>query len=213
MTVPPGRVSAAGVAVPRTGRPGVPVARAWPPAAPAWSSRAIGRDHRALAARCARRRRCSGVMRRPPTACSCRSHSPLSGAASASFSAVRPGRGHPRCRARRRGPGRLLPVPRRSRHPRTPDLRPLLRPVECLGYATDAVLPAEVVALHTHNSLGRFRTPTPGPTSKSASRTTSRSPSVIPSSPGKGPSWQPCRAARYSRGTSLKHYRGAGGFG
>ena len=37
-------------------------------AASAWSSRAIGRDHRVLAAICARSRRCSGVTPRPPIA-------------------------------------------------------------------------------------------------------------------------------------------------
>ncbi len=96
-------------------------------AASAWSTRAIGRAHRALAAILARSRRCSGVtlrsLRRLP-------HRPLPGAVACAGDYVVPaGRDHPRCQMARRpqwrrpgthgvpGRSRRLPWPRwRPRH-------------------------------------------------------------------------------------------------
>jgi hypothetical protein len=84
-------------------------------AASAWSSRAMGRDQRVLAATWARRRRCSGLKPPPPAGCRGR---PLSCAASSFGSAVAAGPARPRCRIRRpvsRNQGSLCGQGRRCR--------------------------------------------------------------------------------------------------
>lgn len=97
-------------------------------AASAWSSRDIGRDHRVLAAICARSLRCSGVTPRRRPGCTWTARRLLFAAFVSSGCVVPAGRDRPRCRPRpprlstqgsHHGLGRCC----RSDGPAFPDLR------------------------------------------------------------------------------------------